>query len=243
MRPSRRGLIWTAVVVVTALAVVAVLIATGVVWPNRLFAAKYDVRGADVSHHQGPIDWDEVADEDIDFAYIKATEGTTHVDDRFTENWEDAQDAGIVVGAHHFMSFDSPGTGQAENLIATVPETSGMLPPVVDVESYGRYIDDLPDEETVSSILDELLAGLEDQYGVPAIIYTTDTYYDAFIRDAYPDNPIWIRAIVLPPRLSDDRDWTFWQYSNRDHLDGIEGYVDMNVYAGTSEEFEELRLQ
>ena len=48
---------------------------------------------------------------------------------------------------------------------------------------------------------------------------------------------------MLPPRLSDDRDWTFWQYSNRDHLDGIEGYVDMNVYAGTREEFEELRLQ
>jgi len=47
---------WTAVVAATALGVVVVLIATGVLWPNRLIAARYEVRGVDVSHHQGAID-------------------------------------------------------------------------------------------------------------------------------------------------------------------------------------------
>lgn len=44
---------------------------------------------------------------------------------------------------------------------------------------------------------------------------------------------MWIRSIAVPPSLSDGRDWTFWQYSNRDRLDGVgsedEAYVDMNV--------------
>ena len=36
-----------------------------------------DYTGIDVSHHQGKIIWKEVAKENIDFVYIKAT-GVTH---------------------------------------------------------------------------------------------------------------------------------------------------------------------
>ena len=42
--------------------------------------------GIDVSHHQGRILWDEVAKENIDFVYIKATEGATYVDPCFHYN-------------------------------------------------------------------------------------------------------------------------------------------------------------
>lgn len=232
--------------VVVALGIVAALIPAGVIWPNRIFAAKYDVRGVDVSHHQGEIDWELLAGEDVDFAYIKATEGSSHVDERFEENWAGAREAGLVVGAYHFMSFDSPGASQAANVIASVPTEAGTLPPVVDVEGYGRYVENLPDARIARPILDDLLAGLEEHYGVPAIIYTTGEAYDVYIRDAYPDNPIWIRSVALPPDLPDDRDWTFWQYSNRDRLDGVgagaEPFVDMNVFVGGRRDFDELLL-
>lgn len=243
MRPTVRGLLRAALVVATCLAVVAVLVARGTLWPNRVFAAKYDVRGVDVSHHQGPIDWEALADDDVDFAYVKATEGSSHVDDRFEENWAAARDAGLVVGAYHFMSFDSPGADQARNVAATVPATPGTLPPVVDLESYGRYDDALPDADLVRPILDDLLAGLEEEYGVPAIIYTTDSAYDAYLDGAYDDNPLWIRSTILPPNLPDDRAWTFWQYSDRDHRDGVDGYVDMDVFAGSEDELDDLRLR
>ena len=39
--------------------------------------------GIDVSAHQDGIDWRRVADDDITFAYIKATEGGDFTDDRF----------------------------------------------------------------------------------------------------------------------------------------------------------------
>jgi lysozyme len=43
--------------------------------------------GVDVSSHQGTIDWDRVAADDIEFAYVKATEGGDLVDARFDRNW------------------------------------------------------------------------------------------------------------------------------------------------------------
>ncbi|RVB51021.1 GH25 family lysozyme, partial [Mesorhizobium sp. M7A.F.Ca.CA.001.06.1.1] len=39
---------------------------------------KYPLRGIDVSHHQGRIDWPRVAADDVAFAVIKATEGGDH---------------------------------------------------------------------------------------------------------------------------------------------------------------------
>ncbi|NGN92970.1 lysozyme [Nocardioides sp. KC13] len=234
LTPTRRRqvLIGSAVVAVLALVMTA-LVYTGVVMPTRMFAAKYDVRGIDVSHHNGTIDWPRVAEQDIDFAWIKATEGSSHVDSRFAANWAQAQRAGIPTGAYHFMSFESPGSDQAHNMIATVPRVAGTLAPVVDLEPYGSFMGDLPPAAEVRAILDPLLSTLEAHYGIAPVIYTTPSAYRAYLVDLYPDNPIWFRSVAWPPRIPDGRDWTVWQYSNRDRLDGVgsekEAYVDMNV--------------
>ena len=51
---------------------------------NYAWASK---EGIDVSHYQGSIDWDAVAaGENISYAYLKATEGATLVDDTYARN-------------------------------------------------------------------------------------------------------------------------------------------------------------
>ena len=60
--------------------------------PARLL---YDRHGIDISHHQRPIDWSEVAKSDVSFAYMKATEGRVFVYKRFRFNWLEAKAAGI----------------------------------------------------------------------------------------------------------------------------------------------------
>ncbi|MEI7055579.1 GH25 family lysozyme [Nocardioides sp. CCNWLW239] len=220
-------------IVAAAIVVLVLLVYTGVLMPTRLFAARYDVRGIDVSHHNGTVDWAQVAEQDIDFAWLKATEGSAHVDTRFAANWAGAREAGIATGAYHFMSFESPGADQARNMIAHVPRVAGTLAPVVDLEPYGSFKGNLPPATEVRAILDPLLDALEDHYGIAPIIYTTPTAYRAFLVDRYPDNPIWFRSVAWPPRVPDGRSWTIWQYSSRDRLDGVgsddEAYVDMNV--------------
>lgn len=231
--PARRRFAVAAGVFVAAALTLALLVYTGVIMPTRLFAARYDVRGIDVSHHNGVVDWSRVAEQDIDFAWLKATEGSAHVDSRFAANWSGSRAAGIATGAYHFMSFESPGAGQAHNMIATVPRVAGTLAPVVDLEPYGSFKGNLPPATEVRAILDPLLSTLEDYYGIAPVIYTTPSAYRAYLVDRYPDNPIWFRSVAWPPRVPDGRSWSVWQYSSRDRLDGVgsddEAYVDMNV--------------
>ncbi|MFI2361579.1 GH25 family lysozyme [Promicromonospora sp. NPDC019610] len=247
-RPSRSALrtgLWTTAAGVAVVAVLGALVATGTVWPNRIPAAAYEVRGVDVSHYQGEIAWDVLATQDLDFAWIKATEGASHTDPRFAENWAAATGTDLLVGAYHFMSFESPGAEQAAHLASEVPATPGTLPPVIDLEFYGPYFDDPPTPDEVCAILDPLVAGIEEHYGVPPIVYATEEAYDRYVAGRYPDLPVWIRSVAWPPRLSDGRDWTVWQYSNRDRLagyDGAEPYIDLNVFAGTREELAHLTL-
>ena len=51
-------------------------------------AGKFEMTGVDVSHYQGTIDWAELAGQDLDFAFIKATEGSGHIDECFYDNWQ-----------------------------------------------------------------------------------------------------------------------------------------------------------
>lgn len=234
-RPPWRTLGIAAAAAVVLVAVLALLVWTGVLWPNRVAADRYAVRGVDVSAYQGEIDWPVLAAEDLDFAFVKATEGSEHVDERFAANWEGARSTDLLVGAYHFLSFESPGADQAAHLIDVVPAESGTLPPVVDVEYYGEFADDPPSVAELRGILDPMLDALEAHYGVPPVIYTTQQLRGAYLGDDYDRYPLWIRSVASTPDLP-RRDWEFWQYSDRDTLPGYAGeenHVDMNVFDGT----------
>ena len=58
---------------------------------NRWIVSDRDVIGVDISEYQADVDMPVLMEQGIDFIYIKATEGSGHVDSRFAENWENAQ--------------------------------------------------------------------------------------------------------------------------------------------------------
>ncbi|MCH5263724.1 MAG: glycoside hydrolase family 25 protein [Lachnospiraceae bacterium] len=207
---------------------------------NGSRAAKYPIHGVDVSHYQGEIDWNVLAAQNIQFAYIKATEGSSHVDEHFTKNYEEARQAGLRVGAYHFFSYDSSGITQAENFINTVENFDGMLPPVVDVEFYGNKEENPPAPEEVYPQLQAYLDAVEDAYGMRPMIYATNESWELYVQEQFDDYPLWIRDIWKKPKNTED--WTLWQYTNRGRLKGFSGeepYVDLNVFVGTVEEWEQ----
>ncbi|WP_285040915.1 GH25 family lysozyme [Plantibacter sp. LMC-P-059a] len=225
----------------------ASLVAMGLVRPNAILAASYAVRGVDVSSYQGEIEWDVLAAQRIDFAIMKATEGSGDQDERFAANWAGARRAadetGLLIGAYHFLSFDSPAETQAQNIFDTVPVTAGALPITIDLECYADYCRTPPSAEQVAAVLDPLLAALEEHYGQPPIIYATMRYYDAFLAGAYERNPLWIRSVVTPPVLSDGRAWDLWQYTSRERLAGYRGkkeFIDVNVFDGSPDDLRAL---
>ena len=200
----------------------------------------YPVKGVDVSSYQLEVDWDGLEDEGFKFAFIKATEGSKHVDDRFEYNWKEANKTGIKAGAYHFLSYDTDGRSQAMNYIKTVDKKWGMLPPVVDVEFYGEYVEHPPDRDVITGVLDDVLEELESHYGKKPIIYTNTHIYGEYISGAYDDYPVWISAHDIPETLSDGREWVFCQYTfygKSESVAGGEKYVDMNVFNGSSWDF------
>ena len=233
------------IISLTALILVGVLVASlfwfGVVKFNNPSRKTYPVRGVDVSVYQGDIDWQTLAAQNIDFAFIKATEGSSFVDPNFLLNFENAIKTDLRVGAYHFFSFDSGGDTQAKNFIDAVYPTDNMLPPVVDFEYYGKYVKDPPaDKEAVRHELSVVLDMLEAHYGIKPIIYATTESYEYLLADHFDGYDLWIRSVYSKPPKEYDGKWTFWQYTNRERLDGYDGeetYIDMNVFYGTKEEF------
>ncbi len=197
----------------------------------------YPVKGVDVSSYQLDIDWKGLESEGYKFAYIKATEGSSHVDERFGENWEEVNQTGIKAGAYHFLSYDTSGRKQAVNFMKTVKKKHGMLPPAVDVEFYGEYEKNHPSEKKLRKILDAVLEELEANYGQKPVIYTNSYIYTKYISGKYDDYPIWISSDDILSELPDGRSWTFCQYTfygKSDSVAGGEKYVDLNVFNGSS---------
>ncbi|ANN60075.1 lysozyme [Mesorhizobium loti NZP2037] len=188
---------------------------------------KYPVRGIDVSHHQGQIDWRRAAADDVAFAIIKATEGGDHVDRAFATNLREARAAGIAVGAYHFFTFCRPGADQAKNFISVVPHDQPLLPPVVDVE-FGGNCPQRPSPEQLNAELQAFLGPVEAAFGKTAIVYLTDEAEAAYAGQIAA-RPLWLRSLLVEP---DRHDWVYWQYHNRGRVDGIEGDVDLNVLQG-----------
>lgn len=211
----------------------------GVIHLNSPSREVYPVVGVDVSHHQGKIDWDVLSSQGIDFAYIKATEGSSFVDPRFEENFRNAKASPLRVGVYHFFSFDSTGEEQAEHFRRAVEPYEGMLPPAVDVEYYGDYASGKPvDSAKVKAELRKLVDALTEEYGMKPVVYAADDSYAAFVKGDFDDCALWYRSVYSG--VGDGIGWTFWQYSNRHVLDGYEGgerYIDMNVFAGDKNSF------
>lgn len=211
--------------------------------PESFDSSKYFVRGIDVSHHNPILNWDNVMEQDITFAYLKSTEGTTHEDRNYPFNYDLARKSNIKVGSYHFYTFALSGEEQAKHFLKTAKFNSGDLIPAIDVEHspanpYSK------DKEFVITVVKELKImenKLYEHFGVHPIIYTNRDCYKLYIKGNFTKNIIWMCDLHNEP--SDDvNNWKIWQFSHKGELPGVDGHVDLNYYRYTFNEFKELLL-
>lgn len=118
-----------------------------------------------------------------------------------------------------------------------------MLPPVVDIEFYGDKYINIPNIEKTQKQLQIMLEKLEEHYEKKQIIYATYESYNLYIVNNFKDNYIWIRDVYFKTKLKNNREWTFWQYTDKARLDGYsekEKRIDINVFNGNMDRFEKL---
>ncbi len=193
--------------------------------PAEAHRGRHLLRGIDVSHYQGAINWRGVARDNVAFAYIKATEGVTGRDPEFARNWQGARRAGLRVGAYHYFIFCRSAWAQARNFLAVTPRTAGGLPPAVDLEPARSCPARLTGEE-VRRELDAYLAIVEARQRRHAVLYVTPQFYAAYGR-YLPKRPMWRRSISLT--ATPNGSWTFWQYGSQGRISGVGTPVDLNV--------------
>ena len=200
--------------------------------PDRM---AYPLRGIDVSHHQGEIDWPRVAKSDVSFAILKATEGAI---------MSTTLSCGILMGLGRQGSRSGPitsspsagpGAEQAANFLQAVPRDKPILPPMVDIEFPGNCAS-RPPVADVQRELAAFLAPVEAAFGRPAIVYMLDDAAQLY-GAAVPVRQRWVRSLVWPPGGSD---WLVWQYHDAGHVDGIGGEIDLNVLHGGPEKLTQL---
>ena len=201
------------------------------------------VRGLDISHYQGEIDWDKLRNADIQgspvsFVFVKATQGTDIWDENFNQNFHNARKNDIVRGAYHYFSPFTSGKAQAKFFCKMVQLEEKDLPPVLDVEELGNQTPEQLQREVLS-----WMKIVEKHYGVKPILYTGYKFRTTYLNTPEFDQyPYWI-AHYYVDSLEYQGEWAFWQHTDVGQVDGIKGNVDINVFQGDYQDLMDLTIK
>lgn len=193
-------------------------------------------KGIDVSSHQGVIDWNLVAQDGVEFAFIRVgfrgygSEGKLVVDEMFHTNIQQAKEAGVKVGVYMFSQATTEAELDEEVQLVLDNIASYQLdcPVVFDVEMIsgnGRMNNLTPEERTNLTLrFCEKIA----QAGYrPMIYHNTEMAairIDYAALEAYDK---WYAAYNR--RMFFPYEFKVWQYSDKGSVQGIKTNVDMNI--------------
>lgn len=194
-------------------------------------------KGIDVSKYQGVIDWQKVAADGVEFAFIRVgirgygTEGKIVLDEQFAANVQGAKAAGIKVGVYFF--------GQAITEAEAIEEAQFVL------EQIAPYEIDYPvvyDVEKVSA-KDGRMNQLSVEERTKVTLTFLNTIKDAGYTPMIYSNMEMLSVLIDMAQLEGVEKWyanygtqlyfpyeyAVWQYSEKGTVDGINGEVDMNI--------------
>ncbi|MCH5600339.1 GH25 family lysozyme [Niabella ginsengisoli] len=123
----------------------------------------------------------------LNFAFMKATEGLGLTDKNFKYNWRNAKKQGIARGAYHFFIASQDPAKQAQHFISKVKLSPGDLPPVLDAEQASI----LPVNAFRQKIRTWLTI-VETHYKVKPIIYTNADFYKKYLGPEFNTYPLWV---------------------------------------------------
>lgn len=196
------------------------------------------VAGIDVSYYQQEITWSRVRKAGIRYAFIRHSDGATIVDARFARNWRDAKRVGVLRGAYQYFRPNESALAQADLLANALGRDPGELPPVIDVEDHGG-LGAAQLEAAVRAWVDRVRTRL----GVEPIVYTGPEFWRDRARNAdLTRQPLWIAHYTrgCPTVPAPWTAWTLWQHTDNGRVPGIDGPVDLDLFAGTPADLEDF---
>lgn len=192
--------------------------------------------GVDVSSYQGEIDWARVAASGVQFAMIRAglrgyTKGGLMEDAMFRRNIEGALAAGLDVGVYYFSQAVSVAEAEeeADVLLGLVEGYDVAYPLVFDWETVGDAAARTArvTAEEVTSYARAFCARVAAAGYRPMVYFNLDQGYLSYQLDRLTDCLFWLAEYRDQPGFYYHYD--FLQYTHQGSVDGIEGYVDLDL--------------
>lgn len=193
-------------------------------------------KGIDVSRHQGTIDWNMVAQDGVEFAFIRVGyrgygSGKMMEDEFFEENIKGALQAGIKVGVYFYSQAVSREEvlEEAQFVLDKIAPYKIECPVVFDVERVSEG------EGRMNAI------SMEDRTAFTALFCQTveNAGYRPMI---YHNTEMGVMMLGLSDLEAYDKwfaaysdlfyypyDYKVWQYSQSGRVQGIQGDVDLNI--------------
>ena len=205
------------------------------------------VAGIDVSYWNAGIDWPKVRAAGQRFVFAKASEGDNYADPTFDDNWRGAKAAGLLRGAYHFFRSNVDAKKQANKFIDYVKSMNddGELPPVLDLETH-----DGQSREKIIPRVKTWLDLVEAEFHRKPIIYSGQYFLQDYFSEVGGGPPAWAKEYPLwlaqypsqyipglrPILPRGWFKWTFWQYSKKGTINGVNADVDLDVFNGSLDE-------
>lgn len=215
--------------------ILAVLAAAGIVamaaWQVAIgwhpSSTTYPVQGIDVSEADGAVEWPSVKGSGADFAYLVATSGARHRDQRFETNWAGTAEAGLRHGAIHVYSFCEPALPQANAFNTVVPRAAAALPAAVAL-AYDESCTDRPEAAALVDDLKHFLTIAEAHTGKPMLLLVSRAVDRDYNFSRALPRSVWAVGNVLAPRYP-AHGWRMWRASDFRRIEGVDGPVHWDV--------------
>lgn len=194
------------------------------------------MHGIDVSYHQGEIDWQQVAEDGISFAILRAgfrgyTAGSLNEDELFSQNLQGAMQAGLEVGVYFFSQAITPEEAEEEaRLVLELLDGCPLQFPVVydwetisNADARTRGLD----RDTLTDCALAFCRTIAEAGYQPMIYFNQSLAYRHYDLSRLTEYPFWLAQYQEQPDFY--YDFRLWQYSSKGSVAGISGNVDLDV--------------
>ena len=185
-------------------------------------------RGIDVSNFQGTIDWSQVKAAGIEFAILKVGPVYGNPDSTFERNATECERLGIPYGVYYYSYARSVADAnkEADRTLSWLGGHHPSLPIYYDLEDSYILEDSNFSKDKLAQIAQTFCNRME-AVGFKAGIYANLNWFNNYLNSpSLSGYDHWVAQYNW--RCDYAGSYSFWQYSSRGNVPGVNGSCDMN---------------
>lgn len=187
--------------------------------------------GLDISKWQGNVDYTKLKNKGVDFVMLKVggqtkINGEFNLDPKFHDNIKGALENDIKVGVYFYSyaTSEKEARQQADWIIEILKDYKVEMPIAFDWENWHQYTKFHLSFHTLNNIASSFINRVEEK-GYKGILYSSKNYLEnIWYQDEYTT---WLA--YYNDNFNNYQSYYMWQMCNDGKIDGINGYVDINI--------------